>query len=551
MARVIQRMQDDRSARNRLAALLSANQAIIGDLDLSAVLRRIVEAARELLHARYGALGVIGPGGTGLEQFVHTGIDSDTVRLIGHPPEGKGLLGALIDDPQPIRLAEISQDVRSVGFPPNHPPMSSFLGVPIRVRDEVYGNLYLAERESGEFTAEDAELAAALAATAAVAIENARLYEQSRRRQRWLQMSTEVTRRLLSLEGEHPLELIARSLLEMAEADVVSVALPSPDTGLLTVEVAAGVQAEHLRGMTFPTERTLSAMAIRTGTPLLLNNVARQTDYHVHLTEVLDVNAVMALPLVGSRSTYGALLVGRATGGKPFSADDLEMATTYATHAAVALELAEARADRQRMILLEDRDRIARDLHDHVIQRLFAAGLSVQSLQAAVSPQHGERLHRIVSDLDDTIRQIRHTIFQLRRSGPAGTEPVRSAVLDVIAALSPLLGFEPRVQFSGAIDILVDGDLKDDIIAVVREALTNIARHARATAAEVTLDAHAGWLSVVVADDGVGLGGSERRSGLANLRERAEQRGGSLTIDSADALARSGVALSWRVPLNR
>ena len=542
-----ERARDLQTAQSRLTALLAANQAIVSDLDLSTVLGRIVEAACELLNAKYGALGVIGPEGSGLERFVHTGIDDQTVARIGHLPEGKGLLGALIDDPRPIRLATLSADERSVGFPPNHPPMSSFLGVPIRVRDEVYGNLYLTECESGEFTDEDVELASALAATAAVAIENARLYEQARRRQRWLQMSTEVTRRLLSLEGEDPLELIARALLEMAEADAVSVVLPIDDNEM-RVAVAAGEKSEQLRGMTYPTRRTMSSEVIRTGLPLLLNDVPRQREYRVHLTDVMDVHAVMALPLVGSLSTHGALLVARGHGSKPFTDADLEMATTFATHAAIALELADARADRQRMQLLEDRDRIARDLHDHVIQRLFATGLSAQSIQSSVAPQHGERLDRIVSELDETIRQIRSSIFQLRGSGPAGTQPVRSAVLAVAAELSPLLGFEPQVSFRGPIDIVVDADLNDDIIAVVRESLSNVARHAGASRTDVRLDAGPDLLSVEIADNGVGMNGSRRRSGLANLRQRAEGRGGSLTIDDADG---GGAVLRWLIPLSR
>ena len=237
---LIGRAQDVVATQGRLRGLLRANQAIVGNLALPVLLRRIVQAACELTGARYGALGVIDPAAGGLEQFVNVGFDEQTIARVGRLPEGKGLLAAVIDDGSPIRLRTMSDDVRSVGFPPGHPPMNSFLGVPIRVRDVVFGNLYLTESRHGEFSAEDEELVAALAATAGVAIANARLYEESRRRQDWLQASTEVTRQLLSAEGEEPLSLIARQARLIADADVVTFMLPTGDGRRLIVEVAAG-----------------------------------------------------------------------------------------------------------------------------------------------------------------------------------------------------------------------------------------------------------------------------------------------------------------------
>ena len=238
LIQLVERAEDVIAAQGRLRGLLAANKMIIGDLTLPVVLRRIVEAARQLVRARYGALGVLAPGG-GLEEFIHVGIDDETARLIGPLPSGKGLLGALIDDPRPVRLRDMSADIRSSGFPPHHPPMSSFLGVPITVRDVVFGNLYLTEAVSGEFSTEDEELVTALAATAGVAIENARLFEKARLRQNWLQASTQVTRQLLSVEGEDPLQLIARRVRQVADADLVTVVLPTADD-MLRVEVAAG-----------------------------------------------------------------------------------------------------------------------------------------------------------------------------------------------------------------------------------------------------------------------------------------------------------------------
>ena len=267
LTQLVDRAQDVLAAEGRLRGLLEANQTIVKDLGLSVVLRRIVEAARILARARYGALGVLAPGG-GLEQFVHVGVDDETVARIGHYPEGKGLLGALVDDPRPIRLRTISGDHRSVGFPAGHPAMDSFLGVPIRVRGEVYGNLYLTEREGGEFTAEDEELVVSLAATAGIAIQNARLYEQAHRRQDWLQASTQITRQLLSDDGEEPLQLIARQAQQIADADMVTVVLPTADGQRLMVEVAAGVGADQLTALTYPIEDTLAGLALDNGRPV-------------------------------------------------------------------------------------------------------------------------------------------------------------------------------------------------------------------------------------------------------------------------------------------
>ncbi|HEY3089954.1 MAG TPA: GAF domain-containing protein [Jatrophihabitantaceae bacterium] len=544
LTQLIDQAQDVVAARDRLRGLLRANRLIIGDLALPVVLRRIAEAARDLVQARYTALGVLGPDG-GLEQFIHVGVDEDRVARIGHLPEGKGLLGALIDDPHPIRLANLADDPRSAGFPEGHPQMRSFLGVPIRIRDEVYGNLYLTERAGGPFTAEDEELVAALAATAASAIDNARLYAEAGRRQRWLEASTEITRQLLSSEGEPPLSVIARRLHEMADADVVAVVLPTADQRRLMVEVATGEHAAQLTALTYPVEDTIAGVAINTGRPVLIGDVTQQETYTVHLAELTPVGPMMALPLLATKRSRGAVLVARVPGRRRFNEADLDIATTFAQHAAVALELADARADQQRMMLLEDRDRIARDLHDHVIQRLFAAGLTVQSMAAGVGTDSGaSRLNRVVDDLDETIRQIRTTIFELRGPLAPQSSTVRSQVVGVADEVAPALGFSPALRFTGAVDTIVADDLAADLIAVVREGLSNIARHAHASAAEVEVTATPAELTVDVTDNGVGIGESRRSSGLANLARRAERYGGSLTLPEHE-----GTHLRWTIPL--
>jgi signal transduction histidine kinase len=542
------------AAQGRLRGLLAANRMIIGDLELHVVLRRIVEAACQLVQARYAALGVLAPGG-GLEDFIYVGIDPETAARIGPLPSGKGLLGAVIDSPHPIRLQQMSDDPRSVGFPPEHPPMSGFLGVPVRVRDAVFGNLYLTEPASGEFTAEDEELVTALAATAGVAIENARLFEQAERRQRWLQASTQITRQLLSLEGEEPLALIARQAREMAGADIVTVVLPTANGKRLMVEVAAGQRADELTGYSYPVEQSFAGLAFSSGEPILIADAAEEETIHLHQSEVLPVGPVMVLPLVGTQGIRGALFVGRLHGAHRFDDADLDMAKTFANHAAVALELADSRVQEQRTVLLEDRDRIARDLHDHVIQRLFAAGLTVQSVASGLGgDERAERLERVVSDVDDTIRQIRTSIFQLRGQLGPQTGSVRTRLIEAISGVASLLGFEPRLAFGGPIDSVVPESVVDDIVAVAREALTNVARHAEATSADVTLTASVRQLVLEVVDNGVGIGDVERRSGLANLRHRAEQHGGTLVLTAADpdgpSPTRRGTCLQWTIPIS-
>jgi signal transduction histidine kinase len=544
---LVSRANDVRDVQLKLNGLLAANEAIMGQLDLPVVLRQIVSAACQLVDARYGALGVIGPDG-GLEQFVNEGIDEDTVARIGSLPKGLGLLGALIKDPRPIRLSKISDDPRSVGFPAHHPPMDSFLGVPIKIRDAVFGNLYLAGRRSGDFTANDEELVTAVAATAAIAIENARLYEDGRRRQRWLQASAEVTQQLLAYSGEDPLSVIARSVQELADADVVTVVLPAAGPEELMIEVATGLGSDQLTGMVYSTQRSVAGAAIETSKPILIDDVDHQDRFTLHMRDVVGAGAVMALPLAGSSEPRGALLVARLAGRHRFTPADLEMAMTFANHAALALELADARADQQRVVLLEDRDRIARDLHDHVIQRLFATGLTLQSVQARErNPETAAKLERVVQDIDDTIRQIRTSIFDLRGSLATARYSVRTRLTEVVADCAVQLGFEPTVRFAGPVDTMVDQSVGEDLTAVLREALSNVARHAQAGSVDISLTTSGGQLRLEVRDDGVGLGDTTRRSGLDNLRQRAERRDGQLTVTSSPE---KGTQLQWQIALS-
>lgn len=390
MSQLVDRAGDIIAAQQRVRALLEANQSIVADLTLPVVLRRIVEAAATVVGARYAALGVIGADGA-LEQFVHTGMAADTVEVIGQLPVGLGVLGSVIDHKGPIRLAMISDDPRSSGFPPGHPPMTAFLGVPVRSRDAVFGNLYLTDPLDGRpFTDEDVELIQALASTAGIAVENARLFADSERRQEWLRASSEISRALLA-ETSQDLGVLRRvtdSVLRLADADVVTLVLPTEDDPeSLEVVVASGLGADDLTGAPFSAVGSLALHVMEHGHGTLLGSGADQP-LTVHLDMVIPPGPVMALPLTGDWSARGAIVAGRVSSRSPFDQGDLEMAEAFAEQAALALELSEARGDQHRLSVLEDRDRIARDLHDHVIQRLFASEMGAHVLVAkATQPE--------------------------------------------------------------------------------------------------------------------------------------------------------------------
>ena len=544
LSQLVDRAQEALRTQERLRALMLANRSIVGDLELPVVLRRIVEAATELVDARYGALGVIAPDASGLEEFVYVGMDEDAVRLIGHLPEGKGLLGALIDDPYPIRLDHMRDDPRAVGFPEGHPPMESFLGVPVRVRDEVFGNLYLSNSATGHFTEDDEAVVQSLAATAGVAIENARLFAQSRRRQDWLQASAEVTRHSLLVGHQAAQQEVVDVVRRLAEADLVLLA--SEDGDQLAVSAAAGEAAQRLRSEAFPLAGTVSEQVFATGKATLVGDAAAREVEGRYPPHVLSTGPAMVVPLVGSKGVRGVLIAARSRERRRYTEDDLEMAETFATHTSLALELSEARQDQERMVLLEDRARIARDLHDHVIQQLFAAGMTVQGVMSGMGDDpRASVLDKVVDTLDDAVKQVRTSIFQLRPHQHGGSS-LRSPVLAVVADVVRALGFDPSVSFEGPVDAVSDPALAEDVVAVVREALSNTAKHAHATSAQVRLHASASRLEVVVTDDGTGLR-SARRSGLQNLRDRAVARAGTLTID--EPAPERGTALVWSVPL--
>jgi len=546
---LVERAQGVKLAQGRLRALLRAIETVAGDLALEVVLRNVVEAACDLANARYGALGVIGHDG-GLEQFIHVGIDEVTAARIGNLPQGKGLLGALISDPRPIRLRHMIDDERSTGFPPNHPPMDSFLGVPIHVRGDVYGNLYLADSAKGEFSAEDEELVIALALAAGTAISNARLYHDSRVQQRWLEASVEIGAQMLSAAGEDPLRLIARRAIDIADADLVSLGLITPDGGSVIVEVAFGDRSDELVGRRFALSATLAGRAIEQNTPILMVNASAGDNPPSHLSSVVDAGPIMVLPLRGTGQPRGVLSIVRVRGRQAFSSTDLAMAAGFAAHASVALELSDSRASEQKLVLLEDRDRIAMDLHDHVIQELFAIGLSLEGVAAQLGGPSSNverlagRVRQSVEDIDRTIRRIRTSIFELRGNIVTSTGGLRQRILEVSSELTTPLGFAPHVAFAGLVDMNLDEELMGDVVAVVRETLTNAAKHAHATSVVVDVVLTTEDLTVTVSDNGVGATGATRSSGTSNLRTRAEKRGGSFDMAPGPS---GGTVVKWKV----
>ncbi|SDT22896.1 Signal transduction histidine kinase [Friedmanniella luteola] len=535
------------SSAARLQKLVEANHAIVAELTLDDLLRRVVRSAREVAGAQYAALGVFSVEGL-LEQFIHCGMDDQTVAAIGELPKGRGLIGALLDHPEPIRLPAVADDHRSAGVPEGHPPMGAFLGVPIRSASTAYGNLYLANGVGRpEFSPEDQNLVTALAATASIAIENARLHGQSQRRQDWLRASAQVSHRLLASADEGPvLAEIAGSVRRLTEADAVAILLPAPDDpGQLVMEVVDGLGAEGLKGLRVDLQGSQVQQVLVEERGRVLAGFQQRIDAIAELRSLPPLRHVVALPLQGAGRRRGAIIAVRM-GDVPFSPTDLELAEGFVSQAGLALELADARSDHHKLAMLEDRARIARELHDHVVQKLFAAGLTLQGTATMVGdPDLRRRLTGAIDNLDDTIRTIRTSIFELQEPNLPGAS-VRGRVMQVLGEMTPVLGFAPLLSFEGPLDTVVDEQLGSEVEAVLRESLTNAAKHAGATAVTVDLVTTGRTLTMTVSDDGVGLRPSARRSGLSNLRFRAERRGGRLELDRGPA---GGLLLRWSIPL--
>jgi signal transduction histidine kinase len=550
LSELLTRVGDVMDTQDRLRGLLDAVVGIAGDLDLDSVLERIVRVACQLADAQYGALGVLGSGSDRrLRAFITHGLTSAQREKIGDLPRGHGILGLIIDSPEPLRLDDLGKHAKSYGFPANHPPMNTFLGVPIRIRDQVFGNLYLTEKRSGGgFTVDDQEVVVALAAAAGVAIENARLYEDTSRRQRWLEAAAEVTEALLrGPERSQALLLVAERAQETADADVAAVLLRD-ETGALVVEATAGVVVDNLVGSNVPTGDSTLQTVLTSGQPVLLDEDALlqgRSGPEPFDEGWPELRSLALLPLGTADAVAGLLLVGwAARPDESFRATDVALPASFASQVALALQVAQAHEDRGRLAVFMDRDRIGRDLHDLVIQRLFAVGLTLENaVRLASRPEVAQRITGAVDDIDATIKDIRRTIFEL--SSPAGSGDIRAALGAEVAAAAPSLGFTPRLQTSGPVETAVGSDLRPHVLAVLRETLSNVSRHARAGRVEVALDVGTDVV-LTVTDDGIGLPDGGRRSGLRNLTERAESCGGSFEVRRAGP--DGGTVAIWRAP---
>ena len=527
--------------------LLDAVVGVASDLSLPDVLRRIVDSATRLAGARYGALGVLDEGGGELAEFIVTGLDAEAQRRIGDHPTGKGVLGLLIAQPEPVRLPDIRLHPQSYGFPANHPPMHSFLGVPVRVSGAVFGNLYLAEKiDAPEFTSGDEQVVGALAAAAGVAVEKARLYRDSRRRERWLEAASAITPALLAERGpDEVLDRIARQARAVTDAELAVVALPARDGEGWLVDAAAGAGAHQVIGRWI--DGTYPAVADALKRP---ETVCHDDPAVASALLGRSSPATLVVPVALGSDPLALMVV---VGPGPFHAVDRPAASAFGNQAALALEVARAQDDQRRLALYEERDRIARDLHDSVIQRLFGTGLRMQGLRELVAQPSVERqLGEFVEELDTTIRDIRRAIFDLRDAPEPGPVSLRAQLLQTVRDAGQTLHVDPQVTFTGPLDTVVPDEVRDDVLATLREALSNAARHADAgqVHVEVAVTGAVGttWLlELSVRDDGRGIGPGQRSGGgLTNMGERAARWGGRCVVRPG---ANGGTHVHWSVLL--
>src|SRR4051795_7994638 len=543
---VQERLSSVARGQARVQHLLDAFLSVSTGLDLPSTLRRIVESACDLVDAQYGALGVLRHGGDGLAAFIHVGVDDDTAGRMGHLPEGKGVLGQLISEPYPLRIRDLGTHPSSVGFPPHHPPMKSFLGVPVLVRGEVFGNLYMTEKRHGEFTAEDEAVLTALAGAAGIAIDNARLYEESEIRQRWLAAVADVRAVLLEApSAEEALALIAARISDLTSADATWLLMgPIPETGAYTISAQSGEGLRDLTRVQFSPEESpvLGALEEAGGVVTLdLFGMAYESR-NPHI----DWGPCIAIPLRGTHADNAVVIAARKAGADPFDESLAPLITAFADQASVALDMAARQRLARQLDVYEDRDRIARDLHDHVIQRVFAAGLALQSVLPRMSDaQVQSRVQAVIGQLDETVRDIRTTIFDLHTTDAVDSgESLRRRLLDIVTETAGSV-LKPTVRMSGAIDSLLTGELAADVEAVVREGVSNAARHSGAGHVTVTLDVTEDVV-VEIVDDGRGIDPRAARSGLRNLEQRACRHGGRAAVEP---LLDGGTRLRWSARL--
>lgn len=513
--------------------LLDAVLLISSGLDLRASLDRLVQASCALTGARYGVIGLLDADGV-VSDFVIHGVDAETTERIASLPTCEGVLGVLVENPKPLRLANVADHARSMGFPPNHPPMMSFLGVPVHVDGKIYGNLYLTEKADGaQFTAEDESLLEVLAEVAGFVIANARTHAASERRQRWLEAGFAMSEELQdTAEVPDALRVVSRHLRRVASAGTV-VVVADLDDGIAVVTLDDGQGHPSLADIdkVLEVSSPVLAAADATGRILPLPRIENTEGF--------------VIPLL-SRLVPGHLLLVLSDGTDlAVEGLDTDLLVGFADQAALALDRTQALAEREEHVLVADRDRIARDLHDTVIQRLFATALQLQGLRRiVVLDEVRSRLDDAVAELNTTIRDIRSTIFELRHDdGSSVKADVRGLAKEYVS----VLGFTPFVRIRGPLDVAVSTEVADHLLATLREALSNVARHADADACIVEVEVGQDRLLLRISDNGRGIGGEISESGLRNVRRRAVEHGGTFRIGSEEP---HGTLLEWQIPLS-
>jgi signal transduction histidine kinase len=526
--------------------LLEAGLTLASELSLPVVLQRIVDLASQVTDARYGALGVIGPDGT-LIEFVTTGMSARQRKQIGALPHGRGILGYLIKNPAPLRLRDLSRHARSVGFPEHHPPMKSFLGAPVVAMGKVYGNIYLTEkRDAVQFSAEDERSLTVLAAQAGVAIANASLYEEMRVRERWLDSLRAITIDILGgADADSLLGRIANDARALAKAHTATIVSTVEGRRGLVVSAAVGEHSAGLQGRDVPATRSISGDVMRTGKTLVFEDASAQRNGYPPIIQTARVGPAIFVPLRIRGSATGTLMVANQKGGPTFSEATVRLVETFADQATVAIEYSRAQADLRRLGLMDERERIAKELHDGIIQSLFAVGMRLQGTALiAGSPDVSTRIEGAVNELDRVIRDLRNYIFGLR--------PGILADRGLDQALHTL---GEEVGDRSDIDVEVDVDPNvaallthhsHDVVQLTREALSNVVRHAQAQHAWVKLASNDGSAVLTVEDDGVGFNAraTSSGSGLNNMRGRAAGINGDLKVTS-----RSGRGTQLRITI--
>ena len=533
-----------------LRRLLEVGRILVSELDLESVLRRVLETARDLTGARYAALGILDEGEEELERFITVGIDEETRRAIGPLPRGRGVLGELIRNPEPLRLADVTEHARSYGFPPGHPPMTSFLGVPIAVRGEAYGNLYLTDKENGvEFSEDDEQLVVVLSEWAAVAIDNARLYESVERRRaeleravRGLEATSAIARAVgFETDLERVLELIVKRGRAMSDARSLLVLLQEGD--VLRVAAAAGEVGSAPVGAEIPAEGSLAGTVLTTGAGEVVSDLERRMGHGLGGIAA-GARSVVVVPLGFRGRARGVLIaLDRLRDGPAFDRDDEHLLTSFAASAAIAIATAQAvSSDRLRLSMRaseRERSRWARELHDETLQELGALKLLLQALQQAGDPVAARTASQSIEQIDLSIRNLQALITELRPAAldELGLQPAIEALLSRTSATSGLI-VESQIDLAHTPEgapARLDPELESAVYRLVQESLTNAIKHAHAERVSLCLRHEAGTIVVTVSDDGSGFDRqpADGGFGLIGMQERVELVGGRLAIDSA------------------